>query len=186
MKKIICALLAISLLLTGCGKVTTPTKAAEKWIKEIKNSKKELLNREELSQYELSKENMKSVENLIDLVLDFDYKVVDEKISDDVAVVEVQVTTYNYLTAVPSLVSSALTLAFSSINDSEEEFMNKACELLDEKVKELKEEGKTYTYTAKIPAEKTEKGWQVSEEAAKKVFLAPFMDMINSYSSLLG
>lgn len=184
MKKFISVILVVLLLLTGCGKVKTPSKAVDKWIKSIPSQKDELMKKYDIDLSELSKKNQKVLEKAIAMVLDSKYEILNEKIDGDKAIVDVKITSYDFLSSLPSVVTSILSTAFEMYNATDEEVEDKIFEILDESLTEIKKGGKTFSYTIKVPAIKKNGSWEVSKEAAQKVLLEPFENMLIGYGQL--
>lgn len=102
-------------------------------------------------------------EQLTEKMFGFDYEIGEEAIDGESATVEVTIKTYDIGDAFEDFmgeyVSQALDLAMSGAD--EEKLTEVAMEIFAEKFDELSD--KDYSATVKLPLEKTEDGWKVSQ-----------------------
>ena len=178
------AVLAMGALLVGCtGQVQTnsPTWVTTQFLNAVKANDAATMAKYydgEPDENEFDLENMigegadfspamrNTLTNLSKKILDFDFKVTNEKIDGDKATVDVEVKTYNFgkfLTDVMGdYVGTAFSMALSGGQGvTAEQFEAELVKVMDEKLGNLKD--KSFTTTVPISLKKTADGWKVQE-----------------------
>lgn len=113
-------ILAIALMFSACGSDPTPSDAVKADLDKMKSedSSDQSLKALDLEEWDLKKDD---VNTFLSKIRDFDYEIVEEKVEEDKATVEVKITTYNFGKAMGEIFAEALALAFSNPDASEEE-----------------------------------------------------------------
>jgi hypothetical protein len=113
-------------------------------------------------------------EQMMPMIMEFDYELANEVIDGDKATVDVTITTYSFGTAFNAFVTNYLTEAFAMAfsGASDEAIDAKGAELLSAELEKLTEKNTTKTATLSLTA--TEEGWAIDEIAED----APFYDAL--------
>lgn len=179
MKKILSVLLVglLCITMTGCSLlIKSPSNSVDLYMKGIKLVGKDKIEEALDDTFDEILENSDELEKeMAEMLADFDYKIVGEEInsSKDKAQVDVEITTYDYGKLIEnffaSYITKAFTMAFSG--SSQEEIVALAGELLSEEFENTKKEGKTKTVTIDVEVNKTDKGWEIDENANKDIIV---------------
>ncbi len=156
MKKTLVLLLTLCLvLLTACAP-STPTDALKADLESAKSSPEEIIG--EMGDTGFGEEATKA---LINKVLEFEYELGEEVITDDKAFVETTIKTYPFGDIFTNVVTNFITQAFPKAANMTDEEM---AELMDKLlIEELNKAEKTYTKTIPIELEKEGNNWVVQE-----------------------
>ena len=166
---VVCLLL--SGILAACGASSNPAQVVSSYLTALKKQ-----DRETMALYSVDdtasdsySDGMTETPELMEKILDFDYKILTVDEQGQTASVVVQFTTYDFQkyfsTALQEAFSNAMQGAFISAFGGEaigEEYGEQAVYDAFNNNMNLLEE-KTFVYEAEIPLEKTEKGWVITD-----------------------
>lgn len=175
-KKIAIILLALCMILmTACGSAS-PTDALKADLENAKSSPEEILG--DIGEDGFGEEASKA---LIDKVLEFDYKLGEEKIDGDSATVELTITTYPFGDIFTQVVGQVLTTALSDPNMTEEQ----VTKLLDDSLLDaMNAAQKTYAKSISAKLKKENGKWVVQEDETLSNALTG--GMLDFASNLMG
>ena len=181
LKVFMVSLLAM-ITLTGCG-TKSPSEVVNNYFDEIKKGENaqvteyllDNINREENNEdKEENKVNPKVEEAMKIYISKLDAKVLSEKIDNDKATVEVEVSGFNFANIILEIIQENIENAFSGVEISEDDISNSILE----KVKT----GKVETRTGTITLSKVDKEWKINtdDESFMGLIFGKTKDSINS------
>lgn len=163
--------LLLSGLLTACGAGKNPAQVVNEYLTAFKKQDKETmaLYSVEDETVESSTSDMFEMPELLEKIMDFDYKIISVNEQEQTASVKVQFTTYdftNYFSksfqeALSNAMMGAFGSAFGGEAFGEADGEQAVYDALDNNMSML--DKKSVEYEADIPLQKTEKGWIISD-----------------------
>lgn len=174
-------ILAMTVMLAGCGLTESPTQVTEKFLKAVQESDSDTIkdvyaddnfdlsdniydtekkSDEKSSDTELDKVIEKQLQKKL---LDFDYEVLSEKVNGDKATVKVKIKTYAFGSAFSDFVSDyieqAFALAMSGASDKKIDAL--AATIFSQKLDKLKK--KSYSKTVSVKLTKDDGKWKINK-----------------------
>ena len=147
LQAILIGLLATSF--TGCSTMS-PSSLVEEELKEVKTKKPEEISQQLQQEYT----DNEAINTFYKNVMDFEYKIVEEKVDGDKAAVTVEITTYPFGEKLEDAIVEAFDLALSGVED-EEVIATKMFEKLNDV------SDKTYSKKLDISCVKKDGKWNV-------------------------
>ena len=150
--------LFVALAFVGCSSIPTPTETFQSDVEKVKKQSKEDLVKELTDDDVFGALIQEDPDNLFKKVMDFDYKVKDEKIAEDEKSAEltVEITTYPFGDQLKVALTNLFMQALSGEIDTEDE--DQITKMVYDELK--KPEEKTYKKEVKISYKRTDDGWK--------------------------
>ena len=164
MKKILAAVLVLIMTVSMCAcGGPTPSDAVTTYLDAFKAQDAETMATVYGGENDLMEDEVEYTAEVYNKILDFDYNIVNEKIDEDKATVDVEITTYDMGTAFDAIAEDVVVLIFSAAFDgtTEEEVTQKMGEMLNTEIEKL--DGKEYKGTCTINLTKVDDTWVIDE-----------------------